>query len=453
MELKDKKVLVVGLARTGEALCRFLVGRGARVLVSEKKAEEDLGGRPAAWRTRGVAFETGGHSLESFMGSDLIVLSPGVPPLAEADAAAARGIPVISEIELAHAFLKGTIVGITGSNGKSTTTTLAHLILRDAGLRAFAAGNIGKPLIAYADRSRADDIYVTELSSFQLEYTRDFKAGVGAFLNATPNHLDWHGSFEKYFAAKSKLILSLEKADTAILNRDDRLVWALAGKVGAKVRAFSRRRRVARGCCLEDGRLVLRDGKETPFIKTSDIRLPGLHNLENVCAAALVGDTFGVPGRSMRATIRGFRGLEHRLETVATIGRVLFVNDSKATTVDATIKALESFDRPIVLILGGKDKGADFTLLRGPVRNRVRKALLVGSSAEKIRAALEGVVPLEKAATFRELVRKGYEAASPGDVVLLAPAATSWDMFDNFEQRGRTFKREVRSLARKVEGR
>ncbi len=453
MELKDKKVLVVGLARTGEALCRFLVGRGARVLVSEKKAEEDLGGRPAAWRARGVAFETGGHNLESFMGSDLIVLSPGVPPLAEADAAAARGIPVISEIELAHAFLKGTIVGITGSNGKSTTTTLAHLILRDAGLRAFAAGNIGKPLIAYADRSRADDIYVTELSSFQLEYTRDFKAGVGAFLNATPNHLDWHGSFEKYFAAKSKLILSLEKTDTAILNRDDPLVWALAGKVEAKVRAFSRRRRVARGCCLEDGRLVLRNGKETPFIKTSDIRLPGLHNLENVCAAALVGDAFGVPARSLRATIRGFRGLEHRLEPVATIGRVLFVNDSKATTVDATIKALESFDRPIVLILGGKDKGADFTLLRGPVRKRVRKALLVGSSAEKIRAALEGVVPLEKAATFRELVRKGYEAASPGDVVLLAPAATSWDMFDSFEQRGRTFKREVRSLARKVEGR
>jgi UDP-N-acetylmuramoylalanine--D-glutamate ligase len=453
MELKDKKVLVVGLAKTGEALCRFLLRRGARVRVSEKKTEEALKDRPAYWRSRGVEFETGGHRLESFLGADLVVLSPGVPPLAEADAAASRGVPVISEIELAHAFLKGKIVGITGSNGKSTTTTLAHLILRDAGLRAFPAGNIGKPLISFADGSRANDIYVTELSSFQLEYTRDFKAGVAAFINATPNHLDWHGSFEKYFAAKSKLILSLGKSDTAILNRDDPRVWALAAKIGAEVRAFSRRRRVARGCYLKDGRLILRDGKEVPLIRTSDIRLPGLHNLENVCAAALVGDAFGVPARSMRATIREFRGLEHRLETVATIGRVLFVNDSKATTVDATIKALESFDRPIVLILGGKDKGADFTLLRGPVRKKVRKALLVGSSAEKIRAALEGVVPLEKAATFRELVRKGYEAASPGDVVLLAPAATSWDMFDNFEQRGRTFKREVRSLARKVGGR
>jgi UDP-N-acetylmuramoylalanine--D-glutamate ligase len=453
MELKDKKVLVVGLGKTGEALCRFLVRRGARVRVSEKKTEEALGGRPAYWRQHGVEFETGAHKLESFLGADLIVLSPGVPPLPEADAAAARGIPVISEIELAHAFLKGRIVGITGSNGKSTTMTLAHLILRDAGFRASAAGNIGKPLIAFVNGSRADDIYVTELSSFQLEHTRDFKAGVAAFLNATPNHLDWHGSFEKYFAAKSRLILALGKADTAILNRDDPLVWALAGKSGAGIKAFSRKRRVARGCYLKDGWLLLRDTKETPLIRASEIRLPGLHNLENVCAAALVGDAFGVPARNMRATIREFRGLEHRLESVMTVGGVLFINDSKATTVDATIKALESFDRPIVLILGGKDKGADFTLLRGPVRKRVRKVLVVGASAEKIRAALEGVVPLEKAATFRELVRMGYEAASAGDIVLLAPAATSWDMFDNFEQRGRTFKREVRSLARKVGGR
>jgi UDP-N-acetylmuramoylalanine--D-glutamate ligase len=453
MELKDKKVLVVGLGKTGEAMCRFLLRRGARVRVSEKKSEEALGGRSAHWRERGVEFETGAHRLESFLGADLVILSPGVPPLAEADAAAARGIPVISEIELAHAFLKGKIVGITGSNGKSTTTTLAHLILRDAGLRAFAAGNIGKPLIAFADGSRADDIYITELSSFQLEHTRDFKAGIAAFLNATPNHLDWHGSFENYFAAKSKLILSLGKTDTAILNHDDPLVWALAGKTKAEVRAFSRRRHVARGCYLKDGRLFLRDAKETPLVRTSDIRLPGLHNLENVCAAALVGGAFGVPARRMRATIREFRGLEHRLESVMTIGGVLFVNDSKATTVEATIKALESFDRPIILILGGKDKGADFTPLRKPIRKRVRKVLLIGSSAEKIRAALEGVVPLEKAATFRELVRKGFEAASPGDVVLLAPAATSWDMFANFEQRGRTFKREVRNLARKAGGR
>jgi UDP-N-acetylmuramoylalanine--D-glutamate ligase len=453
MELKDKKVLVVGLGKTGEALCRFLVRRGARVRVSEKKTEEALGGRPARWRERGVEVETGAHRLESFLGADLVVLSPGVPPLAEADAAAARGIPVISEIELAHAFLKGKIVGITGSNGKSTTTTLAHLILRDAGLRAFAAGNIGKPLIAFADGSRADDIYVTELSSFQLEHTRDFKAGVAAFLNVTPNHLDWHGTFDSYFAAKSKLILPLGKADTTVLNRDDPLVWALAAKTKAEVRAFSRRRRVARGCYLKDGWLVLRDGKEAPLVRTSEIKLPGLHNLENVCAAALVGGALGVPARRMRAAIRGFRGLEHRLESVMTIGGVLFVNDSKATTVDAAIKALESFDRPIVLILGGKDKGADFTLLRKPIRKRVRKVLLIGAAAEKIRGALEGVVPLERAATFRELVRKGYEAASPGDVVLLAPAATSWDMFDNFEQRGRTFKREVRNLARKAGGR
>lgn len=453
MDLKDKRVIVVGFARTGEALCRFLLRRGARVLVSEKKAETDLGGRTAAWRERGVEFETGGHRLETFLGADVVVLSPGVPPLPHADAAAARGIPVIAEIELAHRFLKGRLVGITGSNGKSTTTTLAHLILRDAGLRARAAGNIGTPLISLVDRSRPDDIYVTEISSFQLEHIRGFKVGVAAFLNASPNHIDWHGTFEKYVAAKSRLILSLGEGDTAILNRDDPTVWGLARRTAARVRAFSRKRRVADGCALEDGGLVLRDGAAAPLIRASDISLPGLHNLENVCAAALVGDVFGVPARTMRATIRAFRGLEHRLETVATVGRVLFVNDSKATTVDATLKALDSFDRPIVLLLGGKDKGADFTLLRKPVRRKVRKVLLVGSSAEKIRAALDGVVPMERAATFRDLVRMGYEAAAPGDVVLLAPAATSWDMFDNFEQRGRTFKREVRALARKAGGR
>ena len=453
MELKDKKVLVVGLARTGEALCRFLLRREACVRVTEKKTWEALGRGAALLRERGVEFETGGHKLETFLGADLVVLSPGVPPLSEAGAAAEKGIPVISEIELAYAFLKGRIVGITGSNGKSTTTTLAHRILEDSGLRAFAAGNIGTPLISFAARSRDDDIYVSEISSFQLDAVRDFKVAVSAFLNISLNHLDWHGSFENYHAAKKKLVLAQVKGDAAILNRDDPLVWALRPEARSKVYAFSRRRKVARGCFLKDGRIVLRDRVETALMQASEVRLPGLHNLENVMAAALVGHLFGVLPRRMRATIKGFKGLEHRLENVLTIKGVLFVNDSKATTVDAAIKALESFDRKIVLILGGKDKGGDFTLLRRPLEKKVRKVLLIGQAAGKIRAAVEGAVPLETAASFKELVRKGFEAALPGDVVLLAPACTSWDMFNNFEERGRTFKREVKSLARKMEGR
>lgn len=453
MELKDKKVLVVGLARTGEALCRFLLRRGAHVRVTEKKTWEALGRGAALLRDRGVEFETGGHRIGSFLGVDLVVLSPGVPPLPETGAAAEKGIPVISEIELAYVFLKGRIVGITGSNGKSTTTTLAHRILEDSGLRAFAAGNIGTPLISFADRSRDDDIYVTEISSFQLDAVLDFKVAVSAFLNISLNHLDWHGSFEDYHAAKRKLVLAQVKGDAAILNRDDALVWTLRPEARSKVYAFSRRRKVARGCFLRDGRIVLRDRAETPLMKAAEVRLPGLHNLENVMAAALVGHLFGVaPGR-MRTTIKGFKGLEHRLENVRTIKGVLFVNDSKATTVDAVIKALESFDRKIVLILGGKDKGGDFTLLRRPLEKKVRKVLLIGQAAGKIRAAVEGTVPLETAVSFKELVRKGFEAASPGDVVLLAPACTSWDMFNNFEERGRTFKREVKNLARKMEER
>jgi len=453
MELKDRKVLVVGLARTGEALCRFLLRRGARVRVTEKKTWEALGRGAALLRDRGVEFETGGHRIRSFLDVDLVVLSPGVPPLSETGAAAEKGIPVISEIELAYAFLKGRIVGITGSNGKSTTTTLAHRILKDSGLRAFAAGNIGTPLISFADRSRDDDIYVTEISSFQLDAVRDFKVAVSAFLNISLNHLDWHGSFESYHAAKRKLVLAQVKGDAAILNRDDALVWALRPEARSKVYAFSRRRKVARGCFLQDGRIVLRDRAETPLMKAAEVRLPGLHNLENVMAAALVGHLFGVAPGGMRATIKEFKGLEHRLENVRTIKGVLFVNDSKATTVDAAIKALESFDRKIVLILGGKDKGGDFTLLRRPLEKKVRKVLLIGQAAGKIRAAVEGTVPLETAASFKELVRKGFEAASPGDVVLLAPACTSWDMFNNFEERGRTFKREVKNLARKMEER
>ncbi len=452
MELKDKKVLIVGLGKTGEALCRFLLRHGARVRVSDHKPEEALGGRPAYWRARGAEFETGGHRTSSFLGSDLIVLSPGVPPLAETAKAQERGIPIISELELAHAFLKGRIVGITGSNGKSTTTTLAQKILAEGGLRAFAAGNIGTPLISFADKSRDEDVYVTEISSFQLERIRNFKAGVTVFLNISGNHLDRHETFDNYFAAKKKLVLSQDESGVTVLNRDDALVWGLRTETKAAVYAFSRKRKAVRGAFLDGEWIVLRDGTDVRAAKISDVRLPGAHNLDNVMAAALIGRLFGVPGRSMRASIRDFRGLEHRLENVRTVKKVLFINDSKATTVDATIKALESFDRKIVLILGGKDKGGDFRLLREHLARKVRKVLLIGQAAEKIEAAVRDVVPVAKASTFKDLVRLGYEAAEPGDVVLLAPACTSWDMFRNFEERGKTFKREVERLARRIEG-
>ena len=451
MDLLGKRVLIVGLGKTGEAVADFLLRRGARVKISEKKTAEALGKAAQAWTARGAEVEAGGHRLASFLESDLIVPSPGVPLLPEYAAAQAQGVPILSEIELAYRFLKGRIIGITGTNGKSTTTTLVHKILKDAGQKAHLAGNIGTPLISYVDRSRDDHVYVTEISSFQLEFVDAFRASVAAFLNVSQNHLDWHASFEAYFLSKAKLILGQRAADKAVLNRDDARVWGLKALAPSEVYGFSRRRALGRGCFLRGDRIVLRDGgPERDLMPVGEIRLPGLHNRENVCAAAMVGALSGAEPRSMRASIRAFTGLEHRLEPVLTLRGVAFVNDSKATTVDAAIKAIESFDRPIVLILGGKDKGSDFTKLRRLAKARVKKVVLVGAAKDKIRTALQGAVPMDEARTFADVVPLAFAAASRGDVVLLAPACTSWDMFANFEERGRVFKREARKLARRM---
>ncbi len=447
MELRGRSVLIVGFERTGEALCRFLLDRGARVTVSDKKPAEAFGSKLGPFLDRGVVFETGGHRPETFLAADLIVPSPGVPPIAEILAARDRGVPVLAEIELAGLFLKGRIVAITGSNGKSTTTTLVHEILRDAGLRARLAGNIGTPLVSFVDRSRDDDVYVTEISSFQLEYTERFTPAVAALLNVSENHIDWHGTFDRYFAAKTKLILRMGPDGRAVLNRDDARVWGLRAEARARVYGFSRKHRLARGACLEDGWVVLRDGASEKVVPAARIALPGAHNLENVLAAAMIARLLGVAPASIRRSVLAFRGLEHRLEEVLTVRGVRFVNDSKATTVDATLKALASFDRPVVLILGGRGKGGDFSPLRAAVRKRARAVVLVGEAADKIEKALGGAAPVVRAPDYRAVVRTAFGLAARGDIVLLAPACTSWDMFRNFEERGRTFKREVRLLA------
>ncbi len=454
MNLAGKKVLVVGLGKTGEALCGFLLRRGANVMVSEIKEEKALGKRIQAWKEKGVCFETGGHKLETFLSSDLIVPSPGAASLPFLRAAGEKGIPVMSEIELAYRFLRGRIVGITGTNGKSTTASLAHKILQEAGLKSRLAGNIGRPLISCVDKSQEDHIYVTEISSFQLEHVRRFRSFISVLLNISQNHLDWHESFAAYVAAKKRLFQSQRDTDIAILNRDDRLVWEVSKETEAKVCAFSNRTPVRRGCFLNDGWIVLRDRKsEERLIRIEDITLPGNHNRENVMAAALIGHSLGIGAKIMRSSIRSFTGLEHRLEKVLTWRGVRFVNDSKATTVDATIKALSSFDRPVILILGGRDKGADFRLLRRPIEAGVKKVILLGEAKEKIGRALRRVVPLEPALSLREAVLKAFRSASAGEIVLLSPACTSFDMFRNFEARGRAFKREVLRLRGSIEKR
>lgn len=451
MELKDKKVVVVGFARTGQAVCDFLLDRGARVTVTDKKPLDQLE-KVSDYQAKGVKFDCGGHRPELFLEADLIVLSPGVPPLPEVLSAREKGIKAISEIELAYEFLKGKIIGITGSNGKSTTTTLVYQILKNCGFKVHLTGNIGTPLISFVRKSKPDHIIVTELSSFQLEFTEKFRTDISVFLNISPNHLDWHKTMENYLQAKKKLFWHQLPTDSVILNRDDSLLWPWRKEKEIEVYGFSRRYKVLRGCYLKDSVIYLVDGGEKPVIKTDEIKLRGRHNQENIMAASLAAYLAGAPIPVIRKTVKSFRGLEHRLEEVEKIKGVLFVNDSKATTVAATIKAIESFDRPIILILGGRDKGGDFSPLRRALKKRVRKVLLIGEAREKIKKAIEGVCPLEEAGSFRELVWKAYESARAGDVVLLAPACTSWDMFRNFEERGRLFKKEVRLLKKLITG-
>ena len=451
MDIAGKKVVIVGFGKTGQAMAAFLVRRKARVTVSEIRGEKEFGSKIQKFREKGVSFETGKHRTRTFTGADTIIPSPGAAALPELAAAEKAGIEVISEIELASRFLKGRIVGITGTNGKSTTVTLAHKILKDSGLKARLAGNIGIPLISYVDKSRKDHIYVTEISSFQLEHIERFRADISALLNVSLNHLDWHASFDEYFGAKKRIFANQKEDDLAILNADDRLVRGLTGKIRPRVSLFSRKAEVRQGAFIRDGWIILKDeAGEQRLMETSDIRLPGLHNQENVMAAALIGKSLGVDPRSMRASIRSFPGLEHRLEKVLTLGGVLFINDSKATTVEATIEAIQSLGRRIVLILGGRDKGADFRLLRLQVRKSVKEVVLLGEARDKIAAALRNVVPMVEASSLGEAVRLAFAAASRGEAVLLAPACTSFDMFKNFEARGRAFKREVRKLAESV---
>ncbi len=445
MYLKGKKVLVVGLGKTGEELCRFLLNRGARVKVSEKKKHEELGQKVHFWAKNGVSMETGGHELKSFLESDLIVLSPGVPTIPELYKAKAHGIKIISEIELAYRFLKGKIVGVTGSNGKSTTATLIHKILKNGGLEAYLAGNIGIPLISLVENSKKNHIFVTELSSFQLKHTEQFKVSVSVLLNISPDHLDWHKTFKDYFEAKKKIIISQEKEQIAILNKDDPLIWGLKKQ---SVYGFSRKNKITPGCFIQKNWIVLSNKKEEKLMKLSEIPLLGTHNQENIMAAALVGYIFSIPLLKIKNSIKNFKGLEHRLEKVLTKQGVDFYNDSKATNVDATLKSIQSFKKKIILILGGRDKGEDFRRLRKTVENQVKRIILIGESRKKIEKALINTAPIDTVSSLKEAVRVGYSSAEPGEVVLLAPACTSFDMFQNFEERGEIFKKEVYTLTK-----
>jgi UDP-N-acetylmuramoylalanine--D-glutamate ligase len=449
VELNNKRVLVVGLGKSGVASALFLQARGARVTVSDAKPQDQLGNEIPVLLDHGIAVETGGHGERTFHGQDLIVVSPGVPvdapPLVQARA---LGETVIGEIELAAQFLPGRIVAITGSNGKTTTTTLAGEIVAAGGHPTLVGGNIGTPAISLVERATPETIVVLEVSSFQLETIQTFRPKVAVILNITPDHLDRHRTFAAYADAKARIFENQQADDFAVLNADDPTCVELAGRARAQVFWFSRKKEVKLGAYARDGRVLFRDAdRQREIMLVSEIPLKGQHNLENVLAAVCVGALLGCEPERIRQAVRDFKAVEHRLEYVATIRGVEYYNDSKATNVDATIKALESFPANIHIILGGKDKGSDYTVLNDLLRQRVKRVYTIGAAAGKIESQIKGSAEVVHSETLENAIKRAAATAEAGDVVLLAPACASLDQFQNYEHRGRVFKDAVRALA------
>ena len=449
MDVKNKRVLVVGLGKSGVAAAIFLKDRGARVSVSDAKTEDQLPSAIPALLDKGIAVETGGHSERTFRDQDLIVVSPGVPSdVPQLQKARAQGIPIVGEVELASRFLKGHIIAITGSNGKTTTTALAGGVIGMGGYEVLVGGNIGTPAISLVSESTSDTYNVLEISSFQLESIETFHPEIAVVLNITPDHLDRHHSFDAYVLAKARLFENQTAEDHAVLNADDLTCAGLAGKTRARVHWFSRKKEVERGAFARDGQILWREeNDEQEVMPVSSITLKGAHNLENVLAAVCVGRIVGCEPHRIRRAVEEFKAVEHRLEYVTTIRGVEYYNDSKATNVDATIKALQSFPANIHIILGGKDKGSDYSVLKNLLRARAKRVYTIGAAAEKIESQIAGVAPVLRAETLETAVKRAAESAAPGDIVLLAPACASFDQFESYEHRGRVFKEAVQALA------
>jgi len=437
--------LIVGAARSGIGAAKFLVAQGAVVALTDQKPIEKWTPEAVALKDLGVGLLPGEPPSWLLDQLDLVVVSPGVPatiiPIRYAERA---GAEVIGEVELAYRYLKGRVVAITGSNGKTTTTSLIGELLRDAGLTVQVGGNIGKALISMIETSRDDGWTVAELSSFQLETVKTFRPSIAIVLNVTPNHMDRYETFNDYAAAKHRIFMNQTAEDTAVLNADDPTVSSWASGLRANVMQFSVRKEFENGVFLRGRELIYRG---QVLLNVDEMKLRGMHNVENVAAAMAAGIAAGASIESMNGTVRRFDPVEHRLEFVTEIDGVKFYNDSKATSVDATLKALEAFaheDGKVVLILGGKGKKAPYAPLEPLVRAKVRKLVLIGEDAETIANELGTSAPFERASDMKDAVARSYAAAEKGDVVLLAPACASFDMFDSFEHRGKVFKEEVR---------
>ena len=444
-DVNGMRVTVAGAARSGIAASALLAGRGAKVTLSDTRAEA---GDAEPLKKLGVDLELGGHKTETFTGADLIVTSPGVPPDQPAIAAAkAHGVPVIGELELASRFLRGRMVAITGTKGKSTTTELTGRVLEAAGFKVTVGGNVGVPLSSQVAGSTPETVHVVEASSFQLEQTETFHPWIAVMLNFSPDHLDRHPSVDAYGAAKARIFERQEAGDWKVINADDPGVLRLSRHGRARSRFFAKDTALESGTVIEEGWIVDRaTARTTKLVPLDAIHLLGPHLVNDVMAAATVGVIAGAAPAAMTAAVDAFEGLEHAMELVAEIGGVKFVNDSKATNVDAALHSIESFASGLVPIIGGRFKGGDLRLLREPLKRRARAVVAIGEAAPLVKEALDGAVDVRMAGAFDEAVKQAFALAKPDGVVLLAPACASFDMFRDYADRGRRFKEEVRRL-------
>ena len=442
-DFAGKRVTVVGMARSGIAAARVLHSLGARVTITDKKPLGQLAEQAQALGHGEIKIEAGGHPDRIFVEAELIVLSPGVPKIPQVLAARRHGVPVISELELGWVLSDAPFLGITGTNGKSTVTTLVGLMLKKAGKKVLVAGNIGNALTETPELLHGQDWIVVELSSFQLEDIDTFRPRVATVLNITQDHLDRYKDITEYGEAKARIFENQQREDVLVLNFDDPLVRALASRALSRVVPFSRSEKHETGAFIENGRLMVR-GETVCGI--DEILIKGVHNLENAMAASAAALAAGADQASVAAVLREFPGLEHRLEFVREMDGVTYINDSKGTNVGAVMKSVEGFTRPVILIAGGLDKGSDFSPLAGLFKKRVKLLILIGKAAGTMAGALGGSTETVLAKTLRDAVQLAATRATRGDVVLLSPACASFDMFKDFEDRGRQFKEAVKNL-------
>ena len=448
MELKDKKVLVIGLGKTGIATAQFAAARGAAVSVSDEKPRAQLTEALDALAGLSIRVFAGGTDPAALDGMDLVVPSPGVPPFnALIREAQRRGIPVMSEIELAFRFLRVPVIAITGTNGKTTVTTLVGHLLAKAGKKVFVGGNIGNPLIGYVGGPQDEDWAVIEMSSFQLQRIETFRARVAVLLNVAPDHLDYHADYAEYRWAKERIFENQLPGDLAVLNADEAASAALARRLRARVVFFSTRAEPAEGMSLRKDTLTYRTGgSDVETYPTSMIRIPGRHNVENVMAAIMAARYAGCTPGAIVEGVAGFKGLAHRIEFAGKKGGVAFYDDSKGTNVSAVVRALEAFEAPVILLMGGRDKNGDFETLEPALRRHVREMVLFGEARDRIGEKIGGVVKTVTAATMSDAVHAAYLDAAPGDVVLLSPGCASFDEFRSYAHRGEVFKQTVSGL-------